>query len=90
MIALLIILGILFTLVGLLLTFMIGVSGEYWGANNKFVALAHKGFVNPWLRLPTILALIAGAPLCVAALFLFEKNQTEITTNNNMPPETTT
>jgi hypothetical protein len=88
MIALLIILGILFTLVGLLLTFMIGVSGEYWGANNKFVALAHKGIVNPLLRLPTILTLIAGAPFCVAALFLFEKNQTETTTQNNLPPET--
>jgi hypothetical protein len=88
MIVLLTILGILFTLVGLLLTFMIGVSGEYWGANNKFVALAHKGLVNPWLRLPTIITLIAGAPLCVAALFLFEKSQVEITTPSNAPPET--
>jgi hypothetical protein len=87
MIVLLIILGILFTLVGLLLTFMIGVSGDQWGQNNKFVALFHKGIANPWLRLPTILALIAGAPLCVAALFLFEKKQTETTTSNNQPPE---
>jgi hypothetical protein len=88
MIVLLIILGILFTLVGLLLTFMIGVSGEYWGANNKFVALVHKGIVNPWLRLPTILTLIVGAPFCVATLFLLEKNQIETTTQNNLPPET--
>lgn len=69
--------GFLYAAVGFFLyVFTATASGE-WGKNNSFVKLLFFGATNMWLVIPTFSLFVAGWPLWLGLIFLFEKRRSE-------------